>query len=190
MPETYEQLICRLRQLRDEMYTTAPGREALAKVRGQLAEMAKAQQRGGVGEGGNSTMREILFKAKRLDNGEWVEGFLEKHPSAIQMPGYSGPWYIWTPPQDPDNNGGVFNVDPETVGQYTGQKDCVGEKIFEGDIVEVESDELGVVEWEEETSRFVISCDGWSTDFDHYYGRELAIVGNKYDSPELPGGEI
>lgn len=68
-------------------------------------------------------MREILFRAKRIDTGEWVYGYLVKRPSTIQMPGYSGPWYIKVPPKTPEDDGGMYNVDPDTVGQYTGLDD-------------------------------------------------------------------
>ena len=107
-------------------------------------------------------MREILFKAKRLDNGEWVEGFLCKHPSAIQI-GETSPWYIHVPPVDPDDKGGVFNVYPNTVCQYTGITDKNGVKIFEGDniihdtkyLIEEKRFDTGTVVFDEQTAQFV-----------------------------------
>ena len=81
-------------------------------------------------------MREILFRGKRTDNGEWVEGYVAKRPDAIQFEeGPYSPWYIDKPPKDPDDYGGVYSIDPETVGQFTGLEDRNGARIFEGDVV-------------------------------------------------------
>lgn len=85
-------------------------------------------------------MREILFKAKRTYTGEWVEGYIYRQPPSIQMDGISH-WWIHVPPVDPDDKGGVFNVDPETVCQYTGLTDKNGKKIFEVDRIVLDKGE-------------------------------------------------
>lgn len=90
-------------------------------------------------------MREILFRAKRIDNGEWVEGYYiyhikrticpigdsvkpEDEQHVIMQDGFSD----WNMPR----NTVFFNIDPETVCQYTGFTDKNGNRIWENDIVE------------------------------------------------------
>lgn len=71
-------------------------------------------------------IRTIKFKAKRLDNGEWVKGDL------IHSTSYVGISY---PSDEFSDVPVVHRVDPETVCQFTGMKDSKGNEIWEGDLV-------------------------------------------------------
>ena len=122
-------------------------------------------------------MREILFKAKRMDNGEWVQGYIVRRPSAVQI-GESSPWHIHVPPIDPDDSGGVFNVNPETVCQYTGLTDKNGVKIFEGDKLSDKYGDTGVVKFGWSYGACGFFCEGVVDDITD---NDLLVIGNTYD---------
>lgn len=90
----------------------------------------------------NKTMRDILFRGKRVDNGEWVEGFYYAE---------CGGFYIIEDRQKESqlNRNLPYLVHPETVGQFAGLTDKNRVKIFEGDIVRVYEDCGGDIKtWE------------------------------------------
>ncbi len=126
-------------------------------------------------------MREILFKGKRKDNGEWAFG---EYITIYDDPKYKA---IKT---CIELNTGVYEVDPDTVCQYTGLTDRNGTKIFEDDIVTSaefcpDNEGYGVIQWCDDKAMFIIDADWRYDDFDSYLGEELEIIGNMFDNPEL-----
>ena len=142
-------------------------------------------------------MREILFRGKRIDNGEWVEGDLLYHV-------HDGEVYVF--PSNGYDSQDCYKVDPETVCQYTGLTDKNGRKIFEGDIISKkvsiynlggmkptgERMLVGAVIWDESSS---IYPGGWSIKAKDEHGNDAVyifdngfkIIGNIFDNPGLIG---
>lgn len=118
-------------------------------------------------------MRKILFKAKKLSDGEWVKGSLVKTPFGTFIE-----WYE-------DSICNKREVDPSTVCQFTGLKDCEGKEIWEGDIVERVIYDLfkgsakvkAVIEYLD--GAFVAITDGIPYSL---YFKYIKVVGNKFDN--------
>ena len=123
-------------------------------------------------------MREILFRGKRLDNGEWVYGYLTVDDS--RNPGFVIDYLM-----PKMSCYGQTEVDPETVGQYTGLRDKNSERIFEGDIVVFPPSYLepkGVVIFSH--GRFIVRATKT-----YILSEFVEVIGNIYDNPELLKGE-
>ena len=137
-------------------------------------------------------MREILFRGKQTDNGEWIEGAYS--PFHLNFGEREEKPHIIIISDDEDIDGLWCEVIPETVGQYTGLTDKNGKKIFDGDIVEcVSGGEQAVISWLKYSACFGLSFDGWCCGFDNYDDNlpsDFEVIGNIHDNPELlEGGE-
>ena len=155
-------------------------------------------------------MREILFRGKNVDNGKWVYGsYVEQY----------GAKEIYLQDGVDEHGFDRHHVIPETVGQYAGLTDKNGKKIFEGDIFKFldevwessytscgteyaswEIGNYGVVGFDEDTARFgfiqykynenSVAADFCNNDVEFAdFVKELEIIGNIHDNPELLKGE-
>ena len=136
-------------------------------------------------------MREILFRGKRVDNGEWIQGDI------VQFPVHGVVRIVEQEPSYKD-----AEVDSDTVGQYTGLTDKNGRKIFEGDIIHLEYSQVffGGVYFGEYTAEVsykegcfitdgINNGDEIETPLSGFNNDEVEIIGNIHDNPELLGGE-
>ena len=143
-------------------------------------------------------MREILFKAKRVDNGKWVEGYYTecngKTFIGINISIYSDIFEVFCTPLIR-----WFEVDPETLCQFTGLCDKYGNKIWENDIVKTVSDIYAPVKFGLYTTGFALEeCNqGFYVDFPDetclrhelgYWNNKVEVRGNIFDNPELLKG--
>ena len=142
--------------------------------------------------------REILFRGKRVDNGEWVHGkglqqckdelgneIVAIFTDIVKSEKYIkklGRYTLYYAP-----------VKAKTLGQYTGLKDKDGNKIFEGDILFQEQELLGVVciskrygvSIQKKTTTWSLMNFVLDSDFDAGVLSDIEVRGNIYDNPEL-----
>lgn len=128
-------------------------------------------------------MREILFRAKRKDNGEWVEGyycfFMNNHcilPQNLDT----------TPATLFREKKLFFLIDPDTLCQYTGLKDKNGNRIWENDVIKCNGNTL--VRWNEKYAGWCLTQRKWM--YEHFFGEavrpcDCEVIGNILDIPEL-----
>ena len=121
--------------------------------------------------------RTIKFKAKRLDNGEWCEGyFYEENDNTYIIENRQKESML--------NRNPAYQVDHSTVCMFTGLKDCIGKELFENDLIHfIGYKPIGKVIWSEENYAFMVASENeplyWLPEVLKI--GKIAIVGNKFD---------
>ena len=130
--------------------------------------------------------RQIKFRGKRADNGEWVQGYFVE----------DGFYYIWS--HNEDDFLTQHLIDPDTLGQFTGLTDCNGKEIYEGDIVKYDDTPYNAYA-SPYSGEVVFYCGSWRIKTkgygvewvypylfrDDFANRKTELLGNKFDNPEL-----
>lgn len=79
-----------------------------------------------------------------------------------------------------------INAHRVDIMQYIGVKDKKEKEIYEKDIVLIDGeDEYFVVEWDNDTARFVMNSETLTVDFDNYWGYQVEVIGNVYENADL-----
>lgn len=125
-------------------------------------------------------MRTIKFRGKRVENGEWVYGYLQKyqetHASRLCICAVSV--RTW-------RDALLYEVVPDTVGQFTGLLDKNGKEIYEGDVVNFDNYLQGRSYVEFDRGCFWVASHNYTTTLTYRVSLHTHIVGNIHDNPEL-----
>jgi len=134
--------------------------------------------------------REILFRGKRVDNGEWVEGSLMLYTGVVS--GNIVTEIFWDGKHGEDKTWQHSTslrclVNPSTVGQYTGLIDRNGKWIFEGDRFKGAWDKKGTIVYLGHQALFGMKYDEKAEvyEFGIIRGIDIEVIGNIHDNPEL-----
>lgn len=135
-------------------------------------------------------MREILFKAKRVDNGEWVKGYLLDdgfENGRMFVGGLVIEEYKGTACDEWDVTGiDFYEVNPDTICQYTGLTDKNGQKIWENDVLKC-GDAIAKVSWCDIFASYILDTNQWM--YTHFFGEaikpeDVEVIGNVFDNSE------
>ena len=129
--------------------------------------------------------REILYRGKGMFNGQWIEGYYVRIGC-----GWEERHYIFSGKEDAQSRYDPIyektQVDPDTVGQYTGLTDKNGKKIFEGDLLEyLDYDDPPYLVYWGDGGWDTKSGDSMPDDMTSFDSDRWEIIGNKWDNPEL-----
>lgn len=121
----------------------------------------------------------IKFKAKRLDNGEWVYGSLIRSTAGVKERAYIVDNFSSM------SDYSVIGVDPSTVCQFTGLKDCKGNELYEHDVIKNYPFIPSEIVWSEEFSGYYLKHANGKIEgkpLGHYLSLgKFIVVGNKFD---------
>ena len=125
-----------------------------------------------------------IYKAKRADNGEWVQGALFNGESHCII----GQEIKFSPYTEHECKIVGYEVDRDTICQCTGLKDKNGKLIWENDIIKCKFG-IAVAVWDKSEWRIKLVKDNiWRKDL-HYWAVEdnqrTEVIGNIFDNPEL-----
>lgn len=130
-------------------------------------------------------MREILFKAKRIDNGEWVEGYYQKKYDFLgneeHLIFHADSYTVWE----------YAEIDPETLCQFTGLCDKNGKRIWENNVVWLvynDEEHIYQIVWDNSELDFKATNgeENYGSNFEYLLCcDEIEVIGNIFDNPEL-----